>query len=79
MSKKHNKRKQSTDIVSLFNETVRSENISLMKKFKVDALSMNEKELNQVYNSNREHDLFNLNDIYEKADRDDKSVYSENN
>lgn len=50
-----------------------------MKKFKVDALSMNEKELNQVYNSNREHDLFNLNDIYEKADRDDKSVYSENN
>jgi len=79
LSKKHNKRKQSTDIVSLFNETVRSENISLMKKFKVDALSMNEKELNQVYNSNREHDLFNLNDIYEKADRDDKSVYSENN
>ncbi len=83
LSKKHNKRKQSTDIVSLFNETVRSENITLMKKFKSETNNEKEKEINQIYKPNREQlDVFNLNnDIYDdnKVDQTEKSVYSENN
>ena len=56
MSKKHNKRKQSTDIVSLFNEAVRSENISLNKKFKNEVINENDVNLNRDPN-----DIFNLN------------------
>jgi len=43
---------------------------------------MNEKEINQTYVANREQsDLFNANlDNYDiKGEKDDKSVYSENN
>ena len=46
LSKKHNKRKASMDVVSLLNEVVKTENITLGRKFKTTTNStQNEKEI----------------------------------
>ena len=74
LSKKHNKRKASVDLVSLLNEVVKTENITLGKKFKTSNNNILDKEsAPRKFNISNESFLLNENPFENKIEAEEKN------